>query len=220
MPREKKKISRFPDPRLFGDIVAVGGTLSLDYLIDAYRHGIFPWPMGGTEKLPWFCPESRAVLFFKDLHIPRSLEKIRKKSALRFTIDQAFDQVIHLCADTPRPEQDGTWITEEVLDAYIDLHRAGHAHSVEVWEDEILVGGAYGVDAGGAFAAESMFFKKPYASKLALLHLFDHLQSRGAEWIDIQILTPHMEALGAREISRDEFLLLLSETQSSSLKLF
>lgn len=212
--------SRFPDPREYGDIIAVGGALSLDFLIDAYSHGIFPWPMGDLRELPWFCPEMRAIIFFKNLHLPRSLVRARKKSSLRFTIDQAFPQVIRKCAETPRPGQDGTWITDEVINAYIDLHRVGHAHSVEAWDGEELVGGVYGVGVGGTFAAESMFFSQAYASKLALLHLFDHLRARGLEWIDIQVLTPHMEALGAEEITRDEFLQLLSETQSRALKLF
>lgn len=212
--------SRFPDPREYGDIVAVGGRLTLDYLLDAYHQGIFPWPMDVTDQMPWFCPQERAVLFFKDLHVPRSLEKARRKLPYRFTLDRAFTEVIAKCAATPRPGQDGTWITQEVIHAYTDLHRTGHAHSVETWDGDRLVGGIYGVDAGGAFGAESMFYEKDYASKLALLHLVDHLKARGATFLDIQVMTPHMEALGAVTIDRDEFLRLLSLEQSRGLKLF
>ncbi len=179
--------------------------------------------MGENEEIPWFCPEMRAVLFFDEMHINRTLLREKRRSLFTFTIDQAFEEVIENCADTPRPGQDGTWITEEVIRAYSNLHRLGHAHSVEVWEDKSaekntqkeLVGGVYGVEVDGVFSAESMFFKKSYASKLALLHLIDYLKSKGAQWLDIQVMTPHMEALGAREITRDEFLQLLASTQAS-----
>jgi len=212
--------SRFPDPRQYGDVVALGGHLTLDYLIDAYHHGIFPWPMEGADRMSWFCPEERAVLFFKDLHLPRSLAKVRRRAPFRFTVDRAFEQVIVRCAETKRPGQPGTWITPEVIDGYADLHRVGRAHSVEAWEGDSLVGGVYGVDADGSFGAESMFFEKDYASKLALLHLIEHLESRGSVWLDIQVMTPHMEALGAVTIGRDEFLRRLSREQSRGLRLF
>jgi leucyl/phenylalanyl-tRNA---protein transferase len=120
----------------------------------------------------------------------------------------------------PRPDQDGTWITGEMIAAYCDLHREGWAHSVEAWEGDELVGGIYGVDAGGAFAGESMFYTRPDASKLALLHLVEHLASRGLDWLDIQTMTPHMRALGARLVSRGEFLNRLKATQEQGLVLF
>ncbi len=197
-------------------IVGFGGNLEPDTLIEAYASGVFPWPIEGLP-LPWFCPDPRAILEFSDLHIPRSLARERRRTKLRFTIDRAFPQVIRHCAKVPRPGQPGTWITPAMVKAYIRLHELRHAHSVEAWSDgkngERLVGGIYGVDAGGTFAGESMFHLEPHASKLALLHLIDHLKARGAGWIDIQMLTPHLEALGAKEISRAEFLRKLSRAQ-------
>jgi len=210
----------FPDPReIRGDIVAVGDDLSSETLIDAYRRGIFPWPMEGIS-LPWFCPRKRGVLFFQKLHLSRSLTRARRQSLLRFTIDEAFPSVIAECAAQTRPDQDGTWIDERVLEAYCKLHRDGVTHSVEAWEGSELVGGIYGVDAAGAFAGESMFFRRPNASKLALLHLTEHLQARGLEWMDIQVMTPHMKALGAQIVRREAFLDLLASTQKRGLRLF
>jgi leucyl/phenylalanyl-tRNA---protein transferase len=210
----------FPDPRLIrGDIVALGDDLSSETLVTAYRSGIFPWPTEGIP-LPWFSPRWRAILFFDELHIARSLRRFASRHPYRLTVDASFEQVITACAETPRPEQDGTWIYPPIIEAYCRLHELGVAHSIEVWEDELLVGGIYGVDAGGAFAAESMFHHRPNASKLALLALIRHLQSRGLEWLDIQVLTPHMEQLGARLISRNRFLDLLSATQARELTLF
>jgi leucyl/phenylalanyl-tRNA--protein transferase len=172
------------------------------------------WP------LPWFCPKRRGILVFSEMHVPRSLAKARRGRELRFTIDAAFRDVIEACSSLARPGQRGTWITAEMIDAYSELHRRGYAHSVEAWRGEELVGGLYGVDAGGAFAGESMFFLAPSASKLALLHLVDHLAARGLDWLDIQMLTPHMEALGARTESRDAFLKRLEATQARGLRLF
>lgn len=213
----------FPDPAYtsYEGIVALGGSLSTDNLLQAYRRGIFPWPLEGWP-LAWFCPDERAVLEFKDLHVPRRLERVRRRrSALRCTIDQNFKAVITHCAKVRRTGEAGTWITPQMLRAYCELHRLGHAHSVEVWDaEDNLVGGLYGVDADGSFAGESMFHLQPNASKLALLHLIDHLQARGLDWIDIQVLTPHMTTLGAKEISRDEFLEKLKLTRMRGLKLF
>ena len=213
-------MSRFPDPRrIRGDVVAFGDDLSPETLMDAYRHGIFPWPMEGTV-LPWFSPRWRGILDFDDLHISRSLERARKQTRFQFSIDRDFGGVIRGCAATPRPDQDGTWIFPEVIAAYEQLHSLGHAHSAEVWEGEELVGGIYGVDAGGAFGGESMFYRRPNASKLALLHLIDHLASRGLTWLDIQVMTPHMDAMGATLVRRAEFLDRLERAQRSGLKLF
>jgi leucyl/phenylalanyl-tRNA--protein transferase len=212
---------RFPDPRhaTYGGIVVIGGSLNTVNLLRAYRQGIFPWPIDDWP-LTWFCPEERAILEFKDLHVPRSLEKMRKRAPFRLTIDQDFRAVIEACARAKRHREEGTWITPEMIHAYCELSRSGHAHSVEAWEGERLVGGLYGVDAGGAFAGESMFFLRPNASKLALLHLIEHLAARGLDWIDIQVMTPHMEALGARLVSRDEFLERLASTRARNLDLF
>ncbi|HXG59680.1 MAG TPA: leucyl/phenylalanyl-tRNA--protein transferase [Thermoanaerobaculia bacterium] len=212
--------SRFPDPRRArGDIVAVGDDLRVDTLRDAYRHGIFPWPHEELP-LPWFSPRRRTVLFFDELHVSRSLRKAARKRAFTFTIDRAFRDVIRRCSAVPRPGQQGTWIGPAIIDAYTALHDAGDAHSVEAWEGGDLAGGLYGVDAGGVFTGESMFFVRPDASKLALLHLIEHLRARGATWLDCQVMTPHMAAFGAREIPRTRFLDLLEEAQSRGLRLF
>src|SRR5918997_98166 len=205
---------QFPEVRGtdFGDIVAVGGSLHPANLVAAYRRGIFPWPIEGWP-LTWFCPRERAVLDFCDLHVPRSLARERKRTRLRFTIDADFAGVVRGCALASRPEQEGTWITREIYENYSALHRAGRAHSVEAWDVAGLAGGIYGVDAGGAFAGESMFYLRPNASKLALLHLVEHLAARGLSWLDIQVLTPLMEALGAKLIPREDFLSRLAHEQ-------
>jgi leucyl/phenylalanyl-tRNA---protein transferase len=215
------ELIEFLDPALspLEGIVAVGGRLTTTNLLRAYRKGIFPWPVN-EEILPWCCPEVRAILDFKDLHVSRRLARVQRQSSFTFTIDKAFADVIGCCATVKRKDQSGTWITPQIFDAYCRLHDEGHAHSVEVWKDKTLVGGLYGVDSGGAFAGESMFTLVSDASKLALLYLLDHLKSRGLTWIDIQMMTPHMAALGAREIDRDEFLKLLAAAQERSLKLF
>lgn len=210
----------FPDPRTVrGDIVAFGNDLRVEVLRDAYRLGIFPWPHDDLP-MPWFSPRRRAVLIFDELRVGRSLEKAVRKSPFTFSIDRAFSNVIAACAEAPRPGQDGTWIEPAIVEAYTALHRAGEAHSVEVWDGEELVGGLYGVDSGGVFTGESMFYRKPNGSKLALLHLIDHLRGRGATWLDCQVMTPHMEALGARLIARARFLDMLEAAQGRELKLF
>jgi leucyl/phenylalanyl-tRNA---protein transferase len=211
----------FPDPRdsTPEGIVAVGGRPDPEVLVEAYSKGIFPWPVEGYPLL-WFSPPERAILLFDELHVPRSLARERRRISLRFTFDRAFERVMRACADTERPDEQGTWITPAMLRGYTQLHRQGHAHSVEAWEGDSLVGGVYGVDAGGAFAGESMFYLRPNASKLALLHLIERLRARGLDWLDIQVMTPHMSALGARLVSREEFLERLARTQQRNLKLF
>ncbi len=212
-------MSRFPDPRnARHDVIAVGDDLSVETLRDAYRHGIFPWPHEDMP-LPWFSPRRRTVIFFDELHVGRSLRKSANKSEYRFTIDRDFRAVIRACADSPR-EDDGTWIGDDIIDAYTHLHEAGDAHSLEVWDNDELIGGLYGVDSGGVFTGESMFHRRTDASKLALLHMIEHLRTRGSTWLDCQVTTPHMKALGAREISRAQFLDMLSEAQLRNLKLF
>jgi leucyl/phenylalanyl-tRNA--protein transferase len=212
---------RFPDPRTAtpDGIVAVGGRPEPELLEEAYARGIFPWPVDDYPLL-WFSPPERGVLFFQELHVPRSLARERRRTRLTFTIDRAFDRVISACAEVERAHESGTWIKSWMIRGYCEFHRRGRAHSVEAWEEGELVGGLYGVDAGGAFAGESMFHLRPNASKLALLHLIEHLRARGLEWLDIQVMTPHMEALGARLIPREDFLQLLARTQARSLRLF
>jgi leucyl/phenylalanyl-tRNA--protein transferase len=225
----------FPDPRTYRypewvaigdyffrshDVVSFGTPLTVENVREAYHKGIFPWNTEGLP-LPWHCPEWRAILDFEDLAVPRSLEKVRRKTALTFTIDQAFPEVIRQCALAYRPGQGGTWISPEFIDVYTELHRQGMAHSVEAWNpDHSLAGGLYGVDAGGVFCGESMFYKTPNASQLALLFLIDHLKEKGASWLDAQVMTPHLEALGAIEIDRNHFLDRLHDTQGRNLTLF
>jgi len=213
-------MSRFPDPRYVrGDVVAIGDDLRVETLRDAYRHGIFPWPHENLP-MPWFSPRRRTVIFFDELHIGRSLQKVRRRSTFTYTIDRAFEEVIASCAGSPRGDDTGTWIGPDIIEAYTNLHRAGGAHSIEVWSGSDLAGGLYGVDSGGAFTGESMFHLAPDASKLALLFLIDHLRERGATWIDCQVTTPHMTALGAREISRNRFLDMLAAEQATGRVLF
>ncbi|HXA16855.1 MAG TPA: leucyl/phenylalanyl-tRNA--protein transferase [Thermoanaerobaculia bacterium] len=205
--------------KLQGDIVAIGDDLRVATLRDAYRHGIFPWPHENLP-MPWFSPRRRTVIVFDELHVGRSLRKAKRRSGFTYSIDRAFEDVIASCAGTPRGGETGTWIGPEILAAYTDLHRAGDAHSVEVWRDEMPVGGLYGVDAGGLFTGESMFHLAADASKLALLFLIEHLRARGATWLDCQVMTPHMEALGAREIKRAQFLDMLAQEQAKGRSLF
>lgn len=225
----------FPDPQLHEfpewvlfddyfyyskDIVSFGDELSVDNLRNAYRLGIFPWHVDGVP-LPWYCPEKRAILEFSELHVPKSLERAQRKNPFTFTIDEDFRSVIENCSHVVRAGENGTWITAEFIDSYVALHKAGMAHSVEAWDaDGKLVGGVYGVDAGGVFCGESMFHKVSNASKLALLFLIEHLKMRHSTWIDAQVMTPHIKALGAKEIRRKEFLQKLKMTQELGLKLF
>ena len=224
-----------PDPRTFeyarwavygqymypaSGVVHFGGKVTVENLRNAYRMGIFPW-YTPRIPLPWHCPDPRAILDFSDISIPRSLAKVRRRGELTFSIDRDFAGVIRECSLAYRPGQSGTWITREFESAYIELHQAGMAHSVEAWDAEgNLAGGLYGVDAGGVFCGESMFYKVPNASKLALLYLVDELKKRGATWLDVQVMTPHLEALGARDIDRNEFLDRLRDTQNLGLNIF
>jgi leucyl/phenylalanyl-tRNA--protein transferase len=216
----------FPNPRFSEDIEGVICVSETEYLnpenlLYAYRQGIFPWMVEDYPYVPWFCPPERAILEFKELHVPRSLRKAREKSNFTFTIDKDFARIIRNCARIRRKGQYGTWITPGIFNSYTELHRLGHVHSVEVWDDAgNLVGGLYGVDAGGVFCGESMFHLAPNASKLALLYLIDRLGERGSTWLDVQVMTPHMKILGAKEIDREDFLDKLQKTLSLGLKLF
>ena len=211
-----------PDPADDLGLVALDFNLTPERIISAYRQGIFPWPDGGTlHPIPWVCPPRRAILEFDALHVPRNLRKSQRTLArLHFTIDRAFEEVIRACAAAPRPGQGGTWIIPAMVAAYLEVHRRGHAHSVEAWDGDTLVGGLYGVSAAGVFTGESMFHQIDNASKLCVLHLIEHLRARGSTWIDIQQLTPHFARLGAREISRAEFLKKLAAERSVARVLF
>lgn len=211
-----------PDPADELGLVALDYNLSPERLISAYRHGIFPWPDSSAfSPIPWVCPPRRAILEFDALHVPRTLRKTQRDFAtLRFTIDRAFPDVIAACAAAPRPGQRGTWITPAMVHAYIDLHRRGHAHSVEAWAGDLLLGGLYGVSAAGVFTGESMFHRVDNVSKLCVLYLIAHLRARGSTWMDIQQLTRHFALLGAREISRSEFLTKLEKEKRAARNLF
>jgi leucyl/phenylalanyl-tRNA---protein transferase len=211
-----------PDPADRIGLVALDYNLSPERLISAYRRGIFPWPDSAPfSPIPWVCPPWRAILEFDALHVPRNLRRSQRALAhLRFTVDTDFPSVIQACARAPRPGQRGTWITPPMISCYTELHRRGLAHSVEAWAGSLLVGGLYGVTAGGVFTGESMFHRVSEVSKLCVLHLVEHLRGRGATWLDIQQLTPHFAMLGAREISREEFLRNLAAEQAAARALF
>lgn len=199
------------DPRTAGgeEVVGIGDDLSPATLRWAYSRGIFPWPIEGMPLL-WFCPPQRAVLDFACLHVPRRLARLRRCCPYTFTLNTAFDRVLDACRRAPRPGQGGTWITPALQAAFSRFHQTGDAHSVEAWNAQgALVGGLYGVASGGAFGGESMFHTAPNASKLALLFLVEHLRGQGAAWMDIQMMTPHMQALGAAPLPRALFLDML-----------
>ena len=197
-----------PDQATEEGLVAICGDLSPERLLLAYRSGIFPWFEEGLPVL-WWSPDPRAVLELDALHISRRLQRTYRREPFHLSINQSFQQVMHGCAEG---RQEGTWITESMVDAYTELHRRGFAHSVEAWHGSQLVGGIYGVSIGGFFAGESMFHRKRDASKIALIYLVDHLRSRGFSLFDLQILNDHTARLGAREISRDEYLGRLERT--------
>ena len=204
---------RFPDSRLAlrqpNGLLAVGGSLDPDTLLNAYHQGIFPW-YSEDQPLLWWSPDPRAVLFPEQLRISRSLHKTISSSRFSVTCDQAFAQVIHACA-APRTDADaaGTWITAAIRDAYNHLHQLGYAHSIEVWEAGVLAGGLYGLALGRVFYGESMFHHQRDASKVALVYLVQHLRAQGFQLIDCQQATPHLESLGATTIPRQQFNELL-----------
>lgn len=198
-------------------LLAVGGDLSLERLLAAYKLGIFPWYETGQPIL-WWSPDPRMVLFPDELHISKSLNKVLNKKAFNVTADQDFPAVISACANQRSKNREGTWITDEMQQAYINLHESGWAHSIEVWQENELVGGLYGVAIGGVFFGESMFATQDNASKVAFVHLVKSLQKRGIKLIDCQVSSEHLTSLGAREIKRSEFMYYLSENINTPLK--
>ena len=205
----------FPDPSTApGDFpLAAGGDLSPERLLFAYSLGIFPW-YSEDEPILWWSPDPRMVLFPDNLKISRSLKKVLKNKGFTVKFDTNFEEVIKSCAYVPRPGQDGTWLNADMIDAYIELHKLGYAHSVETYLDGKLVGGLYGIALGGTFFGESMFHKVSDASKVAFVHLVRKLKELDFDMIDCQQSTPHMARFGAVEIPRKEFL----ERLSNSLK--
>jgi len=202
----------FPDPEEAEDesgLLAVGGDLSPHRLLLAYSMGIFPWPVPGIP-LAWFSPPERMVLPPSELHVSRRLRGYLNQSELEVTLDRDFESVIDRCAETGRRRERSTWITRAMRDAYVELHELGFAHSVESWRDGVLVGGLYGVAVGAAFSGESMFYDEPNASKVAFVRLVRQLQRWDFDFVDCQMHTPHVAALGAREWTRERFLEALS----------
>jgi leucyl/phenylalanyl-tRNA---protein transferase len=209
----------FPPPELAEDdgLLAVGGNLSTDRLVLAYSMGIFPWYSDGDPIL-WWSPDPRLILIPEELKISRSLRQTIKKGVYNITIDRAFEQVIRECSAINRKHEDGTWITDEMIEAYVRLHKAGYAHSVEAWAGEYgeeLAGGLYGVVLGRAFFGESMFARKSDASKVAFALLAGQLAEKGFELIDCQVTTAHLKRFGAREVPRSEFLERLKKAVSA-----
>lgn len=198
----------FPAPRdmrtTCDGLVALGGDLSPNTLIEAYSKGLFPWE--DIDPVPWFSPDPRCILFPRDFHAQRSLRKLARTGRYRITADACFASVMRGCATAPRPGQRGTWIGERMIDAFYALHRRGVGHSIEVWRDDELVGGLYGLALGRAFFGESMFSLAPSASKLAMWGLCRQLDAWGFHFIDCQERTPHLERLGAVTLSRAAYL--------------
>lgn len=190
-------------------LVAIGGRLSTDRLLDAYRHGIFPWPSSSYEPMLWWSPDPRAILPLDSLHRSRRLLRRMRTGQFAFRANTAFAEVIAACSVGPGREG-GTWLTPEMIAAYTELHRLGYAHSVETWRQGELVGGVYGLAIGGLFAAESMFHRVRDASKMALVRLADHLLARGYQLLDVQQWTPHTGSMGVIEIPRREYLARLA----------
>ena len=204
---------RFPDPHLGEEdgLVAVGGDLSVDRLLFAYSYGFFPWFSFRDQKEPlWYCPLQRFVIFPEEIHVSHSMRQLMKKTSLRVTINQDFEGVISGCATAQnRNQEEGAWLGPEIMMAYTELHRQGFAASVEVWDDERLVGGLYGVNLRSSFFGESMFSLVPSASKLALIFLARTFGALGGKLIDCQFETPHLKTMGGRFISYEEYMKII-----------
>lgn len=196
-------------------VVGVGADLRSPTLVDAYRNGIFPWPHDDLP-LPWFSPDPRGVIEVHDVHVSRSLRRTLRRSGWATTVDAAFDRVVAACGHRPG---EGTWITDDMAAAYGDLHHLGWAHSLEVWDGPHLVGGIYGLLVGAVFTGESMFHRVPDASKVALVDLVNRLAVAGGVMLDAQLTTPHLRAMGAHDMPRDEFLEVLRAVRDHDVRL-
>jgi leucyl/phenylalanyl-tRNA--protein transferase len=210
---DEKRRYQFPDPALSrGNIVAIGGNLSPGMLLSAYEQGIFPW-YNPEDPVLWQSPDPRLVIFPESLHVSASMRKILRQGTFTISFDRDFSAVIRGCAATERPGQGGaaagTWISEDIIAAYTELHRLGWAHSAESWADGELAGGCYGIRLGDAFFGESMFSRRSNASKAAFLSLARSLFDEGVRFIDCQVPTEHLRSLGGREMNRTDFLELL-----------
>jgi leucyl/phenylalanyl-tRNA--protein transferase len=200
----------FPAPELAEEdgLLAIGGDLSTDRLLLAYQNGIFPW-YSDDEPILWYSPHERFVLYPQELNISKSMKRVLRSAPFRVTTNTCFNDVVAACSSIQREGQDGTWITDDMKAAYAKLHNKGHAHSVEVWQDDKLVGGLYGVHAGDVFCGESMFSHVSNASKTALIWLCN---TGKYKLIDCQVYTEHLESMGARMISREEYIAVLHKT--------
>ena len=189
-------------------ILAVGGDLSPERLMLAYRSGIFPW-FDSDEPILWWSPKERMVLFPDELKVSKSMRSILRKEIFKVTFNKDFRAVISSCSQISRNGQQGTWISEDMIEAYVKLHELGYAKSVEVWQNDELVGGLYGIDLGHVFCGESMFSKVSNASKIAFISLVRHLQRENYKLLDCQVYNEHLESLGCREIPRKDFISIL-----------
>jgi leucyl/phenylalanyl-tRNA--protein transferase len=192
-------------------LLAIGGDLSINRLLLAYRKGIFPWY--NSDEILWWSPDPRFVLFPPELKVSKSMKKLLQQNAFEFTINKQFSEVIAGCETVPRRGQDGTWITDDIKTAYTALHQAGFAHSAEAWQDGQLVGGLYGIRLGKIFFGESMFSKVSNSSKYVFIRYVQELQKEGVQLIDCQVYTSHLESLGARMIPRKLFIQLIGNLQ-------
>jgi len=197
----------FPHPKYASEegLLAIGGDLSTERILFAYEHGIFPWYNPG-EPILWWSPNPRFILLPSEIKVSKSMRQVQRKGIFKVSFDQAFEEVIRNCSTTPRKGQAGTWLTDEMIAAYIELHHQGFAHSVETWEEGKLVGGLYGLSLGKCFFGESMFAKTSNASKIALIHLAKTLEEKGFSMIDCQSETKHLRSMGAKFIPRNDFL--------------
>jgi leucyl/phenylalanyl-tRNA--protein transferase len=209
--RKYFQLTSFPEVMTATDdgVLCFGGEFERDLLLDAYIHGIFPWPHEGYPLL-WFFPKERGVLDFKELHVPQSLQKLIRKNIYSFKMNTKFEDVINYCSKVPRKGQKGTWITDEMMRAYKDLYDHGHILCIECYKsdskgEEKIVGGLYGVLVAGVFSGESMFGLESNVSKLCVIETIKRLQGIGLEWMDIQMVTPVLESLGGKYISREEY---------------
>ena len=204
----------FPDPHQGEEdgLIAVGGDLSVDRLLLAYSYGFFPWfSFRDNEEPLWFCPMQRFVIFPSEIHVSHSMQQLINKHELRPTVNKDFEGVIRGCATAQnRNKEEGAWLGPDIIKAYTEMHRQGFAASVEVWQEERLVGGLYGVSLGKAFFGESMFSLVPNASKLALIYLARMFESYGGKLIDCQFETPHLRSMGGRFISYEEYMKIIS----------
>ena len=207
----------FPNPRYAASegLLAFGGDLSPNRLLTAYRKGIFPW-YSADDPILWWSPDPRSILYPKDFKLSKSFRRVLRNGNFIVKFDHAFEEVIGYCSQVPREGQDGTWLLDEMREAYIELHHMGYAHSVEVYLDDELVGGLYGLSMGGAFFGESMFSLISNSSKVAFKALSDTLDSRGYDFIDCQVRNDHLVSLGAVDIPRDRFLHELDDSLKKS----